>query len=219
MILSLKIKKFTELLLAFIKVDYDNQTDKQNSFLYRVLQDDQEGNYNFYENSVEVFVNRGESNKNKIEVRMGFDPDRANNPTIHVREPAKTKGKTDSIGYLSEDIYTNEDSTISSRSKYSNTSRFELMITGASMNEILLIQEVLESAMMASLDSLTIPYFDLISFSSKEIIIANDSYGGIPLFTRSIDIEVSYEKNNVPKLYTEDNINTIQVNDPELLNI
>lgn len=219
MIVSLKIKKFVELLLAFIVTDYNSKTNKQKSWLYRVLQDDQEGSYKFYDNAVEVFVGRGNNSKRKIEVRLGFDPERATEPTIHVREPAKGKGKTDSIGFMSEDVYENEDGTVSSRVKYSNTSRFELMITGANMNEILLIQEVLESAMMASYESLTIPYFDLVQFSSKEVIIANDNYGGRPLFTRSIDIEISYEKENVPKLYTEDNIQAIQFNNPEILNL
>ena len=220
MIISLKIKKFTELLLAFIRTDYNNATVKTNSWLYRVLQDDQEGSYNYYTNAVEVFINRDDNNKRKIEVRNGFDPDRATQPTIHVREPAKTKGKTDAIGLLSEDIYENEDETITSRVKYSHTSRFELMVTGANINEVILIEEVLSSALMASFDSLIIPYFDLISIGSKEVIIASDNYdGGRPIFTKTIDIDVSYEKNNVPKLYTEENVTTIEFENPELLNI
>lgn len=219
MIVSLKVKKFVELLLVFIQTDYNSKADKADSWLYKVLKDDQEGDYNYYKNSIEVFINRGVHNIKRIEVRNGFDPTRAMEPTIHVREPATVKGKTDAIGFFSEQIYVNDDDTISSRAKYSRTSRVELMVTGSNINEINLITEVLESAIMASFESLTIPYFDLIQVSSKEVIIANDAYGGMPLFTRSIDLEISYEKENVPKLYTEENITLVNFENPTLLNL
>lgn len=219
MIFILKIKKFTELLLEFIRVDYNNQTDKTNSFLYRVLGNDVDVKYSFFDNAVEIFTRTKGNDKRTIETRLGFDPDRATQPTIHVREPAKSKGKTDAIGFLSEDIYVNEDETISSRAKKSFTSRFELMITGANANEIILIQEVLEAAMLASFESLTIPFFELLDFSSKELIIQNESYGGRPLFVKSIELDCSFEKNNIPKLYTEENITTIQFENPEFLNV
>lgn len=219
MIISLKIKKFVELLLEFISTDYTEATDKTKSWLYRVLQNDIDGDYNFYTNAVEVFVGRGKGSRRKIEVRNGFDPDRATEPTIHVREPSKSKGKTDTIGLMGEGYYTNEDGTVSTKLKYSNTSRFELLITGVNMNEIILIQEVLESAMMAYYEDLVLLYFDIMQFSSKEVIIANDSYGGRPLFTRSIDIEISYEKENIPKLFTEENIEIIQFNNATILTL
>jgi hypothetical protein len=92
------------------------------------------------------------------------------------------------------------------------------MITGGNANEIILIQEVLEAAMLASFESLTIPFFELIDFSSKELIIQNESYGGRPLFVKSIELDCSFEKDSIPKLYTEENIITIQFENPEILN-
>jgi hypothetical protein len=35
----LKVKKFVDLLIEFVKTDYEDKTDKTKSFLYRVLSD------------------------------------------------------------------------------------------------------------------------------------------------------------------------------------
>lgn len=218
MIPIIRIKKFTDLLIEFIRTDYENVTNKQNSFLYRVLEDDQDNGYDFYRNAVQIFT-RDKGYKNKIETRMGFDPSRATLPTIHVREPAASKGKTDGIGFFGDDVFDNEGGTSSINAKKSFQSKFELMITGSNTNEIIIIKEVLESAIIGAYESLQVGFFDLIDFSSRELIIQNESYGGVPLFAKSIELMISYEKSSIPKLYTEANIQSIQFNNPEILNI
>ena len=91
MIPILRIRKFVDLLIEFIETDYTSQTDKTNSFLYRTLGDDTSDGYNFYTEAIELFT-RTVKDKRKLETRLMFDPDRAQMPTIHVREPAKNKG-------------------------------------------------------------------------------------------------------------------------------
>lgn len=213
----LKVKKFVDLLIEFIRTDYENAVDKDNSFLYKILSDNTDNGWNFYENAVEIF-SRTASDKRKLETRLMFDRSRAGLPTIHVRQPSKNKGSYDGIGFFGEDIIVNEDETISSTAKKSFSSQFELMITSGSSLECTMIQEVLESAMLASFDSLTIPFFDLVDFSSKELMMQDDTERNM-LFMNSIILNIQYEKNNIPKLYTEDNITTIQFNNPTLLDI
>lgn len=218
MIPIIRVKKFTDLLIEFIRTDYENATNKVNSFLYRVLEDDQDNGYDYYRNAVQIF-SRDKNYKNRIETRMGFDPDRATLPTIHVREPGAQKGKTDGIGFFGDETFSNEDGTTSTNAKKSFHSKFELMITSSNVNEIIIVKEVLENAMIGAYESLQVNFFDLIDFSSKELIIQNDSYGGTPLFAKTIELDISYEKNSIPKLYTQENITAIQFNNPELLNI
>lgn len=218
MIPIIRIKKFTDLLIEFIRTDYENATDKTNSFLYRVLEDDRDNGYDFYRNAVQIFT-RDKGYKNRIETRLGFDPDRATLPTLHVREPAASKGRTDGIGFFGNNVFDNEDDTSSTSAKKSFQSKFELMITGSNSNEVIIIKEVLKSAIIGAYESLQIGFFDLIDFSSRELIIQNESYGGVPLFAKTIELTISYEKTDIPKLYTEDNIKSIQFNNPEILNI
>jgi len=212
----LKIKKVVDLMLEFIKTDYENQTDKNNSFLYRVIGGNQDNGYDFYEQAVSIFT-RGENNSRQIETRLGFDPNRAQIPTIHIRQPSKMKGKSDGIGFISEDIYVNEDSTISSQGRKSYSSKYELMITAGKTLEVIIITEIIEAAMLSTYESLTglDGWIDLIDFETKEMIINNEGLAA-PLFATSIGINTSFE-NLVPKLYTEDNIASIQFNKPELL--
>lgn len=213
----LKVKKFVDLLIEFIKTDYDNATVKTNSFLYHVLGDNIDNGWNFYENGIVIF-SRDSKDKRKLETRLMFDRSRAGLPTIHVREPAKNKGGFDGIGFLSEDIIVNEDDSISSTARKSFSSNFEIMITSGNSLECILIQEVLESAMLASLDTLTIPFFELVDFDSKELMMS-DEVERSALFIKTIGLKISYEKSDIPKLYTEENITTITFNDPTILNI
>lgn len=213
----LKVKKFVDLLVEFIKTDYENAVDKQNSFLYRVLGDNIDNGWDFYENAVAVFTRDGDDSR-QLETRLMFDRTRAGLPTIHVREPAKGKGSYDGIGFLSEDIVVNEDDTISSTARKTFRSSFELMITSGNSLECVMIQEVIEAAMLASFDSLTIPFFELIDFNAKELMMQSDVERSM-LFIKTIGLDIQYERDGIPKLYTEQNTTTIQFENPTLLEI
>lgn len=222
----LKVKKFVDLLIEFVKTDYEDKTDKTKSFLYRVLSDNTSDGWDFYQNGIEIFV-RGEDDKRKLETRLMFDRSRAGLPTIHVREPAKNKGSFDSIGFFDDEIVVNEStglddqnqpfpSTISSTARKTFSSQFDIMITSGNSLECVLIQEVLESAMLAAQESLTIPFFDLIEFTSKELMMSDETERN-QLFIKSITVQIGYQKDGIPKLYTEENIKKIQFNNPTLL--
>lgn len=217
----LKVKKFVDLLIEFVKTDYENTTDKNKTFLYRTLGDNIDEGWNFYTNGVEIF-SRDASDSRRLETRLMFDRSRANIPTIHVREPAKNKGSYDGIGFFDENIVVNEPideetpPTISSTTRKTFQSQFDIMITSGNSLECVLIQEVLESLILSSFDSLTIPFFELIDFTSKELMMMDDSERNM-LFAKSITLNIQYQKDQIPKLYTEENIKKIKFNNPTLL--
>lgn len=222
----LKVKKFIDLLIEFVKTDYDTKTDKTKSFLYRVLSDNIDEGWDFYQNGVAIFTRDGDDSR-QLATRLMFDRSRAGLPTIHVREPAKNKGSYDGIGFLDDRIVVNEStgvdeqnqplpSTISSTARKTFSSQFDIMITSGNSLECVLIQEVLESAMLASLDTLTIPFFELVDFTSKELMMSDETERN-QLFIKSITMNIQYQKDGIPKLYTEENIKKIQFNNPTLL--
>lgn len=213
----LKVKKFVDLLIAFIKTDYDSAVDKNDSFLYRVLSDNRDNGWDFYLNAVEVFTRDGQDSR-KLETRLMFDRSRAGLPTIHVREPAKNNGGYDNIGFLSNTYTTNPDLTVSDNVRKTFASNFELMITSGNSLECVMIQEVIESAMLASISTLTIPFFELVDFNARELIM-NDDLERNMLFIKTIGLNVKYEKESIPTLYNNQNIKIIQINNPTLLQI
>lgn len=216
MIPILKIKRFVDLLVEFIRTDYENAVDKNKSFMYTILGDHSEDGWNFFNNAVEIF-SRDASDMRKLETRLMFDRSRAAIPTIHVREPAKNNGGYDSIGFMSGERTENEDGTYSDLYRKTHSSRFELMITSGNSLECILIQELIESAILSAIDTLIIP-FDIINISSKELMMESNIEQNM-LFIKSIDLEIKYEKTLVPTLYTEANITSITFNNSTLLEI
>lgn len=227
MIPILRIRKFVDLLLEFIETDYTTQTDKNNTFLYRTLGDDTSDGYDFYKEAVELFT-RTQKDKRRLETRLMFDPDRAQLPTIHVREPAKNKGKQDAIGYMGSEYFkvdTRNDqneiigSVVTGTKRKSFSAQYELMITAGSTLELVTIKEVLESALISALESMTLSInsFDLIDFSTREII-AQNSLIPDPIMMQSIVLNIDYVKEGIPELFTSDLLSTIHYNNPKLLN-
>lgn len=143
--------------------------------------------------AIEIFT-RTDLESRKIETRVMFDIDRASLPTVHVREPAKGKGKTDAIGYLGEDIYENIDGGFNSERRRSFQSQYELMITSPNRHEVIIIEEVIMALLIGSQDTLALasPFYQF-DFSVKELI-ANNELVPFPMFIKSISLNMSYDK-------------------------
>ena len=164
------------------------------SFIYRCFDSDDviEG-VNYTTLAVEIFT-RLTTDSRRVETRLLFDPDRASLPTIHVREPSKSKGKQDGIGNIGEGFYENADGGYSDERRRSFDSQFELMITSMNRHEVIVMEEVMLGLIVGAQDSFAIqdPFYN-ISFSVKELIANNDLIPN-PLFIKSIMMNVSYDK-------------------------
>jgi hypothetical protein len=66
------------------------------------------------------------------------------------------------------------------------------------------------------MESLVVPFFEVVNLTSRELIMENDIERNM-LFVKSIDLDIKYEKSGIPKLYTEENIQSIIFNDPKLI--
>lgn len=164
------------------------------SFLIRCFDDDDViDGISFKDLAIEIFT-RTNLDSRKIDTRLLFDVDRALIPTIHVREPAKGKGKTDAISYIGEEIYENLDGSYNDQRRRSFDSQFELMITSANRHEVLIIEEVLLALLIGAQDTIALsnPFYTF-EFSVKELI-ANNELVPQPLFIKSIGLNVAYSK-------------------------
>lgn len=164
------------------------------SFLLRCFDDDDYSEEISYKDlAVEIFT-RTDQESRKIETRLMFDIDRASLPTVHVREPAKSKGVQDGIGYIDEEIFVNSDDSFNETRRRSFSSQYELMITSANRHEVIIMEEILLALLIGAQDSLAVqdPFYT-ISFSVKELI-ANNELVQTPLFIKSIALNVGYDK-------------------------
>jgi hypothetical protein len=194
-ITSLTNKLYFESTVAGVAIVLPVFTDRESeSFLYRCFDaDDIIDNISYRDLAVEIFT-RETTDHRKVETRLLFDVDRAALPTIHVREPAKGKGKEDGIGNIAEEFYENVDGGYSEIRRRSFDSQFELMITSMNRHEVIIMEEVVLALLIGGQDSfmLQAPFYN-VTLTVKELM-TNNELVPTPLFIKSIGMNVSYDK-------------------------
>lgn len=193
-----RIKKLIDGLLLYVEQDYNAKLSAgkvDESFLVRCFdpEEDVVDTIDYTTLAIEIFT-RDQFDIRKIDTRLMFDIERASLPTIHVREPAKNKGKQDGIGYIDEEIYENTDSTFSYMRRRSLISNYEFLITSMNRHEVLIMEEVLMALLIGAQDTLALyaPFYTF-DFTVKEMMVNNDLVPN-PLFIKSIMINASYDK-------------------------
>lgn len=158
---EVKLKVFIDTILDLIRRDYVDAGDKTQTVLYRMFNGLVQGKYDFYANAIEIFTTDVD-NPRRIDTRLLYDRDRASLPTIHVTIPAETPN-SDGIGL---DTGYNENEGIGGTpttmyESYNRTygSKFNLVITGSSTFEVILIFNTLKIALYNNIESLELNGF------------------------------------------------------------
>lgn len=206
----IKIKKLVDTLIAYVKEDYEAHcpSNTPESFIERCFDEfDEDGGVIYSETAKDIFF-RDQSTNRKLETRLMFDRDRALLPTIHVREPAKSKGAQDGVGNMGEDFFINGDTTYQHERRRSFNSQFELMITSGNRHEVIIIEEVIVGLLLSIQDTIALntPFY-LFELSVRELM-ANNELIPTPLFIKSIMLNVGYDK-IYPDITEMDKINRI----------
>jgi hypothetical protein len=128
----IKLKRLIETLFEWVKTDYETNlaaTTEEESFLYRMLSGYTDANYKFYEQSVGVFTKTAESPR-KLAVKLMFPKQIQGVPSIYVREPARQKGNSDSLGMGigGSSFYLGTDGTTSDNLRQSVSAMFEIVV-------------------------------------------------------------------------------------------
>jgi len=145
---EIKLKSLLDAILDRVKADYEGNTVKEQTFLYRMFYGLVVGNYDFYSEAVRVF-NRKFDDPRTIDTRMMFDRERAAFPTIHVTVP-NDNPISDGIGF--DEGYHNPDiedvnGELTNFTRGYN-SQFDLVITGSNTFEVILIYTTLRAALI-----------------------------------------------------------------------
>jgi hypothetical protein len=87
-------------ILLLIRSDYEaNKATPDDSILAVLFKDNKAGKYDFYEQSINLFITK-EDNPRNVEARYFFDPSRAGLPTMHITCPSDPDGGQNSIGNI-----------------------------------------------------------------------------------------------------------------------
>lgn len=204
MIKVVEIKQILDSLILFVKDDYESKTNKEETFLYRVLSGSVEGNFNFYEQGVVIFTQTDE-NALKIETTLSFSQNSNGSPSIYVREASRVKGTFNSIGGMASELYVYEDGSVGDEYRDTKKGDYELVITSTNNLVTILISEVIYSLFVSAYETLNTQY-ELFDFNLKEVMFQNTT--GTRLFAKTITMSTQQE-NIIPSLISEEQLNKV----------
>lgn len=191
-----RLKQVVESLFKWVKNDYnaniENNTE-QESYLYKTLNGYSDVNYDFYQQAKDIFV-RTDENARKLSVKLMFPKAIQSVPSVYVREPAKQKGGSNSLGMgIGGNSYDSESSLTNGILRQTFNANYEIVIVSDNPLETVLISEVLLSLLIGSHQSLN-DWFNRYSFSVKELIL-NHEHEANQFYVRSVIMEGEYETN------------------------
>lgn len=164
-----------------------NQSTPHNSWLYREFGSLSLEGYNFYENLKHNIQLTNDTRQ--LELRLMYDPSRANLPTMHLIYPSEnTRSGSNFVG--TGDLGTDENG-------YSYKSRsfvgdYEIIITGINSVQVVSLYEFLDALLIASADKLA-TMFDVFHFNGKQLMFDPESYN-LPIFYRSVGVSLQVNK-------------------------
>ena len=187
-----KLKTIVGGLIEWVRQDLvECQAAPETSWLYGEFAEVNLDDTNFYLQLKEL-VERGDQDQRRLEVRLMFDRDRANLPTIHVHYPSEDGRSGDNTlgtGFYGVDVVSERNVNLYSKSFIG---QYELIITGGNSLEVVMLYEFLDGLLIAAADTLA-HNFDVFQFSGKQLMPNQDIIPYLTFF-RSIGVNLQAKK-------------------------
>jgi hypothetical protein len=203
---QIKIEKVLETLIKFVVDDYNNKifaTLETEAWLYRVFHGLKVREFDYYIQSIEMLVNRGENSPRRLEIRRDFDPERATLPTIFINTPSETQQGENTVGMglgSTTEFFNNNDGTQTETYSRHFKGIYELMITSNNKDEAELLYRFLQAVFIAAADTLSFTFAGTFEWSGKQLM-SNPELIETPLSIRVLTITI-YNEIRVPRLMT-----------------
>lgn len=173
---QIRIKEILDEIISLIKEQHNTKVAaslETESWLYRNFYGVKVGTFDYYEQAKELFVNRGEESRDRLEIRRDFDRDRASLPTIFINTPSESQDGVNAIGMnydVGSTYYENDDG--SETDSYGRAFRgvYELMCTSSNKDEVELLYRFLECVFIAFADTWNDNFNDTFTFSGKQLM-------------------------------------------------
>jgi hypothetical protein len=201
---ELKLYRLINALVDQVAVDYNSHTDKNKTFLYKLFGSDSTlGKYDYYAQSVDLFVGRGIDHPRKMDVRMMFDSAIATVPTMHITTPSENNsfneigvGESGLERNVDYDPLTNSNTPIYNRRFQA---QYYVICTSESSQEVFLMYHVLKAMMISALDWINLAGFENPQLSGQEIR-QNDQSVPNHIYMRGVGLSCHYTM-EVPRYF------------------
>lgn len=184
---EVKLLEIIVKILMFLKRDSEVSINEQETYLYKLFNPDTNpikiGKYNYYEEALNLF-SRGNESKDKLQVVIGYNMERQNLPTIHITLPGETSGSSDGIGF--------DEGYIEGKFTRSFDTRYNLVITGSSTSEVLLIYNVIKACFISFHVFFEHECLQNLKLSGQDVIM-QDNIAPPNVFHRAIGLDFFYE--------------------------
>lgn len=184
--------------LKFVRNDFADQMNEQDTYLYKMLQGTQFQRYDFFEQAKQVICGDIDDPR-RLECDLIFNFDRNGAPTIHINLPSEMSTQDNGMGidegYV-DNIYTDGD--VDTPGSYHKvwTRRFQavynIVITSDNTNEVIFLFHFVRALLLSTYDHLSLSGLQNITFGGQDIQPYSDL---IPpnLFMRAISVNLQYE--------------------------
>jgi len=208
---EIQIFNAVKAILEFIRTDFDNFDNEEDTLLFRICGDNNLQRYNFFEQAKTVFLAKPD-NPRFLDVNVFFNMERANIPTIHITLPAEQSDK-DGLsldegyrGYQEVKGMGGEDQQKPNYTRRFST-QYQLVVTSDNSNEVVMIYHLLRGILIPVIDHFNMVGLENIKLSGRDIQNMNTI---VPthIFMRAIGLALEYEV-TVESLFPEDIIQQI----------
>ena len=196
MIPDITLHEIIKSCLLAVRADYKaNGGIKADTILWHLLNTgkvEDTGKYSWYNQAVEIFINRGETHPKYLDTRLFFDRERAAIPTVHIMMSGETKG-ADGIGM---DEGFNQEQVIGGSQRAVFNRQFDInaniLVTSDNTFETVIVYHVLKSMLISIMTHIQLKGFINPSISGRDITISQEL---VPngLYSRAINFTAAYE--------------------------
>lgn len=203
---NLKIK---QVLISFIDLVIQQHKDsiaagfESESWLYRVFSGVVEQEFDFYEQAINILVNRDKNSPKKLEIRLNFDPTITSTPTIFINSPSELQDGTNTVG-MNGDTFQfnqNDDGTLNEDIARVFKGEYELMITSENQLESELLYRFLFALFIGFHQTLSENFEGGVFMFSGKQLMANSNLIPTLLYYKVVTVTV-FNKIQVPQFPT-----------------
>lgn len=189
-------------ILAFIRADYIEQTDKNNSFLMKVLNGNAIERYDLPTQAKQVFINNDVTNPRFIEAHLMWNMKREGLPTIHITLPSEQtqnggNGMGTDEGYrdleiIDEGEETEKEFKVFTR-RYQST--YNIVITSDNSNEVIMIYHVIRAALNSTIASLHLVGLENVNTGGQDVQLVQ-GMASKNMYMRAVTVSLQYESSS-----------------------
>lgn len=182
-------------ILKKIPDDFNKYSDKSKTILYKLTKGVALGDYDFYEQSKEVFFKNKDARR-KIELRVGWDQTRTQLPTIYINMPSEDKGPEDGLGVDEgvDTFFDESEETYRNIYQRSFMSRYSIVITSNIRNEVVMIYHILKSMMIPLIDHLEMSGLKNPKLSGRDLGMGDGNLVPKNIMLRTLNVEFYYNQ-------------------------